>query len=179
MALTDEQLQALPEAVRAEVSRMQGQVANVEGYVKGIFANPEARKHFEKINALQPEALRIALPADPLDGYVAPLKAEITSLKGEIQKSNEEKQRDAIRAKMAQFDIPMSDIEKLGQFQSDNGISDPLKAIELYAKTVDREPAVVTHGPSNAHKFDKPPDEKTAMETAAEQIRNYNAQIGR
>lgn len=178
MPLTAEQIAGLPEGIREEVAKVQGVAAQTEAYMKHIFSNPETRKEFTRINEKMPQGVRLDIPADPMDSYVAPLKGEIDHLKGKIKESDEEKLRNSISAKMAEMGIPASEVTKIGEFQSEHSIGDPIKAIELYAKTMDREPETVSYRP-NAHKFDAAPDEGAAMENALSEITNYRRSLRR
>ena len=177
MPLTQEQLALLPDDVRAEVLRLQADELRIKEYVGEIFANPEARQSFVKVNEKVSPARRLTIPADPLDAYVTPLKTEIGELKGQLKQNAEDKQREAIQNKMMELGIPQTDIEKVGAFQEEHGISNPIKAIELYAKTMEREPEPVAYR-GNVHNFKAAPDEETATKTAFDEITNYRRTMG-
>ena len=95
-----------------------------------IFYNPEAKEHF--IKALQKAEIPVDIPVDPYEKQIKELKKEVTKVKSTYE---EEKMRQAIVDALSKYGITESEYEDLINFQKEYGITDNLKAIELYAQT--------------------------------------------
>lgn len=173
---TEDELSAMPEEVRAKVLQNVKTVKEVEEGFKKILLNPETRDEFEKIN--KKAGLNLNLPPDPIKPYLDPYNKKIETLETELLENKKDKARDALMKEMAKYGIPESEMGKIAEFQTEHGIANNAKAVELYAKTaMDREPDVVEF--KNYHKFDTPPDEKTAYENAVKDIRNFRLSLTR
>jgi hypothetical protein len=169
--LTEEQLAALTPEARKQIETAFQTSTEIETAMSKIRTRPSAMKALEALNTAA--ELGWNMPEDPIAPYVKPFEDKINGLQDELRLNKEEKLRETIRQRMSEMDLPESEAEKIGAFQTAKQIGDPLAAIELYAKTeYQREAPIVGYQP-NLHRADGVMDEATAMAKTISELNNF------